>query len=129
MTFNKETLNYKNYKFTCWDIGGPDRIRPLWRYYFQDTQAVIFVIDSGDRERIDEAAEEFNKLMREDELRDAVALVFANKQDLPNAMTVQEVTDKLDLCALRFRKWHVQPSCGVNGDGLHEGLDWLSSNV
>jgi len=85
------------------------------------------VVDSNDRERISEAAEELNKMLNEDELRDAAVLVFANKQDLPNAMSVAEVTDKLGLHQLRSRKWYIQSTCATSGDGLYEGLDWLSN--
>jgi len=65
-------------------------------------------------------------MLSEDELRDAVLLVFANKQDLPNAMSVEEVTDKLGLHSLRSRQWYIQAACANSGDGLYEGLDWLS---
>merc|ERR1712106_390115 len=95
--FNVETVEYKNICFTVWDVGGQDKIRPLWRHYFQNTQGLIFVVDSNDRERITEAQEELQKMLQEDELRDATLLVFANKQDLPNAMTASELTDKLGL--------------------------------
>jgi len=88
-------------------VGGQDKIRPLWRHYYQNTQGVIFVVDSNDRERSGEAAEELQKMLREDELRDAAVLVLANKQDLPNAMSVAEVTDKLGLHNMR-RKWYIQ---------------------
>merc|ERR1712168_37261 len=71
--FNVETVEDKN--------------RPLWRHYFQNTQGLIFVVDSNDRERAAEAKDELTKMLQEDELKDAVLLVFANKQDLPNAMT------------------------------------------
>jgi len=125
--FNVETVEYKNINFTVWDVGGQDKIRPLWRHYFQNTQGLIFVVDSNDRERISEAAEELNKMLNEDELRDAAVLVFANKQDLPNAMSVAEVTDKLGLHQLRSRKWYIQSTCATSGDGLYEGLDWLSN--
>ena len=124
-----ETVQYKNIAFTAWDVGGPDKIRPLWRHYFQNTQGVIFVVDSNDRERLGEAAEELQKMLREDELRDAVVLVFANKQDLPNAMSVAEVTDRLGLNELRNRAWYIQAACATSGDGLYEGLDWLSHAV
>jgi ADP-ribosylation factor protein 1 len=105
------------------------QIRPLWRHYFQNTQGLIFVVDSNDRERITEAREELEKMLNEDELRDAVALIFANKQDLPNAMSVAEITDKLGLHALRQRKWFIQAACATSGDGLYEGLDWLSNTL
>lgn len=105
--FNVETVEYKNICFTVWDVGGQDKIRPLWRHYFQNTQGLIFVVDSNDRERITEAEKELQNMLQEDELRDAVLLVFANKQDLPNAMTAAELTDKLHLNQLRHR--HVLP--------------------
>merc|ERR1711869_117514 len=69
--FNVETVEYKNIKFTVWDVGGQDKIRKLWRHYYQDTQGVIFVIDSSDRERIQDAAEELHNMLRDDELRNA----------------------------------------------------------
>ncbi|CAG03028.1 unnamed protein product [Tetraodon nigroviridis] len=78
--FNVETVEYKNISFTVWDVGGQDKIRPLWRHYFQNTQGLIFVVDSNDRERVNEAREELARMLAEDELRDAVLLVFANKQ-------------------------------------------------
>uniref|UniRef100_A0A3Q2VF60 ADP-ribosylation factor 5 n=1 Tax=Haplochromis burtoni TaxID=8153 RepID=A0A3Q2VF60_HAPBU len=101
--FNVETVEFKNISFTVWDVGGQDKIRPLWRHYFQNTQGLIFVVDSNDRERVAESAEELSKMLQEDELKDAVLLVFANKQDLPNALSVSELTDKLGLHALRSK--------------------------
>ncbi|CAB1434839.1 unnamed protein product [Pleuronectes platessa] len=127
--FNVETVEYKNICFTVWDVGGQDKIRPLWRHYFQNTQGLIFVVDSNDRERVPESAEELNKMIQEDELKDAVLLVFANKQDLPNAMSVTELTDKLGLNNLRIRTWHIQATCATQGTGLYEGLDWLSNEL
>jgi len=125
--FNVETVEYKKINFTVWDVGGQDKIRPLWRHYFQNTQGLIYVVDSNDRDRIQEANEELQKMLREDELRDATLLVFANKQDLPNAMSVSEITDKLGLHSLGSRKWYIQATCATTGDGLYEGLDWLST--
>ncbi|GAB6029218.1 hypothetical protein CHUAL_014152 [Chamberlinius hualienensis] len=127
--FNVETVEYKNICFTVWDVGGQDKIRPLWRHYFQNTQGLIFVVDSNDRERISEAQEELQKMLQEDELRDAVLLVFANKQDLPNAMTAAELTEKLALNQLRGRRWYIQATCATQGHGLYEGLDWLSNEL
>jgi len=130
--FNVETVEYKNISFTMWDVGGQDKIRPLWRHYFQNTHGVIFVVDSNDRDRIDDsqgyersAKEELSKMLAEEELRDAALLVFANKQDLPNAMKVQEVTERLGLNKLRNRQWYIQGASAPTGDGLYEGLDWL----
>eukprot|EP01103_Thecamoeba_quadrilineata_P019940 TRINITY_DN831_c0_g1_i1.p1 TRINITY_DN831_c0_g1~~TRINITY_DN831_c0_g1_i1.p1 ORF type:complete len:177 (-),score=42.25 TRINITY_DN831_c0_g1_i1:65-595(-) len=127
--FNVETVQYKKINFTVWDVGGQDKIRPLWRHYFMNTQGLIFVIDSNDRERVSEASEELQKMLREEELRDAVILVFANKQDLPSAMSISEMTEKLGLNSLAGRKWYIQSTCATSGDGLYEGLDWLSQQL
>ena len=75
-----------------WDVGGQDKIPPLWRHYFQNTQGLIFVVDSNDRERVNEACEELMRMLAEDELRDAVLLVFASKQNLPNAVKAAKIT-------------------------------------
>ncbi|BES89880.1 unnamed protein product [Nesidiocoris tenuis] len=127
--FNVETVEYRNISFTVWDVGGQGKIRPLWRHYFQNTQGVIFVVDSNDRDRIEEAQTELQNMLQEDELRDAVLLVFANKQDLPKAMNPSELTEKLGLTQLRNRKWYIQSTCATQGHGLYEGLDWLSNEL
>jgi GTPase SAR1 family protein len=143
--FNVETVEYKNINFTVWDVGGQDKIRPLWRHYFQNTQGLIFVVDSNDRERVNEARDELQRMLGEDDLRDAVLLVFANKQvrrraravgcvsdvggqDLPNALRPSELSEKLGLASLH-RKWYIQATCATSGDGLYEGLDWLSKEL
>ena len=66
------------------DVGGQDKIRPLWRHYFTGTQGLIFVVDCADRDRIDEARQELHRIINDREMRDAIILVFANKQDLPD---------------------------------------------
>lgn len=126
---NNRTVDYKNIQFTVWDVGGQDKIRPLWRHYFQNTQGLIYVVDSNDRDRIPEARDELKKMLSEEELRNATVLVFANKQDLPNAMPVAELTQELGLPNLTNRKWFVQACCATNGTGLYEGLDWLTENL
>merc|ERR1712032_561726 len=127
--FNVETVQYKNINFTVWDIGGQDKIRKLWRYYYQGTQGLIFVVDSSDRDRVEDAREELSKMLSDDEMRDAVLLVFANKQDLPNAMAAAELTEKLGLHKMRNRQWYLQSACATSGDGLYEGLDWMSATL
>ena len=105
-----------------WDVGGQDKIRPLWRHYFSGTQGLIFVIDSNDRARIDEARQELHRIILDREMKEALLLVFANKQDIPGAMTPTEVTEKLRLTQLKERMWYVVPSCATTGEGLFEGL-------
>uniref|UniRef100_R4G4H1 ADP-ribosylation factor n=1 Tax=Rhodnius prolixus TaxID=13249 RepID=R4G4H1_RHOPR len=127
--FNVETVEYKNICFTVWDVGGQWKIRPLWRHYFQNTQGLIFVVEAVYQRRVEEAEKELQNMLNEDELREAVLLVFANKQDLPNAMTPAELTEKLGLNQLRNRQWYIQSTCATQGHGLFEGLDWLSNEL
>eukprot|EP01084_Bolivina_argentea_P006329 11988_1 len=133
--FNVEEIKYKNTTFVAWDVGGKDKIRPLYRHYYKNTQVIVFVIDSVDRERLqvydpnhwyDGVQHLLDSMSTEDELKDAIFLFYANKQDLPNAMTAQEIESKLKLkTLLGNRSYHIQPSCATTGDGLYEGLDWI----
>ena len=92
-----ETVSYRNIEFMVWDMGGQDKIRQLWSHYYEETQALIFVVDSADAERMDEARQELHKLMEQEELKDAVLLVYANKQDVAGALSVQQVAESLRL--------------------------------
>jgi small GTP-binding protein len=127
--FNVETVEFKNIAFTVWDIGGQDKIRRLWHHYYQGANAAIFVVDSSDHTRMEDARKELASMLGEEDLREAVLLVFANKQDLPNAMQTDEIADKLGLTGLRMRQWYVQPTTAPTGQGIFEGLDWLSQNL
>ncbi|KAG9260205.1 ADP-ribosylation factor 4-like [Astyanax mexicanus] len=127
--FNVETVEYKNVSFIVWDVGSQQLTRGLWKHYYKNTNGLIFVVDSNDPERIDEASEVLKLMLQDDELRDAVLLVLANKQDLPNSMPVQEITEKLGLHTLKGTTWNIQPTCATSGTGLYEGLDWLSDKL
>ena len=87
------------------------------------------MVDSSDRDRIQDAKEELEKMLGEQEMENAALLVLANKQDLPNAMPAAEVMEKLELQKLQHRQWFIQSTCAPTGDGLYEGLDWLSRTL
>eukprot|EP00761_Pharyngomonas_kirbyi_P013096 gb/GECH01013123.1/.p1 GENE.gb/GECH01013123.1/~~gb/GECH01013123.1/.p1 ORF type:complete len:178 (+),score=18.98 gb/GECH01013123.1/:1-534(+) len=125
--FNVETVTYKNIVFNVWDVGGQEKIRPLWRHYFAGTQGLIFVVDSADTERLDEARNELHKIANDREMQNAVILVYANKKDLPNALSGAEIQEKLQLHRLQGHTYQVHESCATTGDGLFQGLTWLSS--
>lgn len=127
--FNVEKVQYKNVVFTVWDVGGQEKLRPLWRHYFNNTDALIFVVDSQDRDRIERAAGEFKSIIEDPLMRNSVLLVFANKQDMRGCLTTAEICEALGLTELRDRRWHVQGSIAIRGEGLYEGLDWLSGTL
>lgn len=123
--FNVETVQYKGLRFQVWDLGGQTSIRPYWRCYYQNTNAIIYVVDSADTERIGISKQELVTMLEEEELKEAVLMVFANKQDLPNALTSDALAEKLGLSALKNRQWSIFKTSAIKGDGLYEGLDWL----
>jgi len=113
-----------------WDVGGQKKIRQLWHHYFSGSRALIFIVDSNDRERVAEAKEELWSVMSSEPLKDVPVLIYANKQDLPKAMAPGKLAAELDLPSLpASRPWHVQGCQAVTGDGLYEGLDWLSATL
>ena len=127
--FNTEQWKYKGKSFSVWDVGGQDSIRPLWRHHLVGTQGLVYVVDSNDRERVRKAAQELHNIMLDFSMRHTCLLVYANKSDLPHALTADQVRDELQLVQLGARAWHVQPSCATTGEGLWQGLKWLAENV
>ena len=95
--FNVEQLNYKNLTFNCWDIGGQLKLRNLWQHYYDNNNGLMFVVDSNDPDRIDEAREALMSVILADEMAGVPVMVYANKQDLPNAMSISQITEKLGL--------------------------------
>eukprot|EP01108_Squamamoeba_japonica_P007462 TRINITY_DN6276_c0_g1_i1.p1 TRINITY_DN6276_c0_g1~~TRINITY_DN6276_c0_g1_i1.p1 ORF type:complete len:175 (+),score=27.39 TRINITY_DN6276_c0_g1_i1:45-527(+) len=126
---NVETVESRNFQMTAFDVGGRGAVRPLWRHYFQNSDGIVFVVDANDRDRLEEAEYELSRLLTEDELQNVPLLVFANKMDLPNAMPVARVIDQLGLLKIKDRQWNLQPTCMLSGDGMYEGLEWLSDCI
>ncbi|GMS94577.1 hypothetical protein PENTCL1PPCAC_16752, partial [Pristionchus entomophagus] len=127
--FNVEQVEFKSITFTIWDVGGQQRIRALWKYYFQNTQALIYVVDSSDVDRIEESREELHAIVNDPDMAEAKLLVFANKQDLPNSMSSAQLTERLGLQSMRGKDWYIQSSNAKSGDGIFEGLAWLEENL
>ncbi|CAF0973196.1 unnamed protein product [Adineta ricciae] len=127
--FNVEMIEHKNMKFTIWDIGGSSMIRALWHQYYQNTDGIVFVIDSHDRGRMDDVCDAFQVVLSNEELNTVPLLIFANKQDLSDAMNTNEIKNKLKLHSISDRKWHIQAACACDGSGLYEGLDWLADQM
>ncbi|XP_046365106.1 ADP-ribosylation factor 1-like [Haliotis rufescens] len=125
--FNVETVTYKNINITSWDVGGRGAIRPLYRHYYPGTDAVLFVVDSNDLERMEQARDELVRLLEEKDLKDTVFLVLANKQDLPGAMTVPEVAKAVDFQGiLKTHRATIIGCSAISGEGLNDALHWMS---
>lgn len=151
--FNVKTLKHAELSLNVWDVGGQKSIRPYWRNYFDQSDALVYVIDSADRKRLEETGQELSDLLDEEKLAGVPVLVFANKQDLVNALSPDDIADTLNLYTIRDRPWQIQPCSGVlrapclvppvgcklmsfallcaakKGERLREGLEWLCKNL
>lgn len=127
--FNIKSLQQEGFKLNVWDIGGQKAIRPYWKNYYEGTDALIYVIDSSDRRRVEETGVELNALLEEEKLAGVPLLIFANKQDLLNAMTPKELSESLHLHNIRDRQWQIQACSAKTGNGLQEGIEWVMKIV
>ena len=126
---NVEELTYNNVKFKAWDLGGQESIRALWDVYYVNTDAVIYVIDSKDDENFEISKSEFYKVLANKNLKNSVILIFANKQDLPGAKNINKIIEDYELNKIKDHIWHIQPCSAVNGEGLVNGIKWLSDQL
>lgn len=124
--FNIENVVFKNIEYTIWDIGGQDKIRNLWKHYLNNVSGLIYVIDSSDRDRIREAADEMYKILYDIDMFKKPILILANKQDITHSMCPSEVIQQMNLFTLKSHNWNVRACCGLNGEGLYQGLDWMT---
>ena len=112
-----------------WDIGGQREIRPYWRNYYDQTDALIYVVDSADEARVMEVKENLTELLGEELLNGVPLLVFANKQDLDLALEAPEIMNTLELNNITDRTWNIQACSAVSQEGLNEGMEWLINTI
>ncbi|KAK7939090.1 hypothetical protein WMY93_002416 [Mugilogobius chulae] len=127
--FNSEKVRLSSAKglnVHLWDVGGQEKLRPLWKSYSRGADGIIYVVDSVDVERLEEARTELHKVTKLSEHHGAPLLVIANKQDLPHSLSVPDMEKQLALHELgSHTSYYVQPACAIIGEGLHEGLEQL----
>ncbi|KAI2658336.1 ADP-ribosylation factor-like protein 3 [Labeo rohita] len=127
--FNIKSVQSQGFKLNVWDIGGQRKIRPYWRNYFENTDVLIYVIDSADRKRFEETGQELAELLDEEKLSGVPVLVFANKQDLLTAAPASEIAEGLNLHTIRDRVWQIQSCSALTGEGVQDGMNWVCKSV
>ncbi|XP_069490667.1 ADP-ribosylation factor-like [Ambystoma mexicanum] len=128
--YNVETLEpMQNVSFTIWDVGGQPKIRPLWRHYYTNTDGLLFVVDSADPERFEEARSELVAILENDAMWGVPVVVLANKQDLVGARSTSVLVEELRLLKLMGHEWRIQGCCATSGDGLVEGMEKMAEMV
>ena len=126
---NVEELTYNNVKFQAWDLGGQESTRSVWDVYYMNTDAIVYVIDSMDDEYYEESKIQFHKMLNNPALKNATILIFANKQDLPGAKTVNKLIEDYGFDKIKSHIWHIQSCSALKGEGLVTGIKWLSEQL
>lgn len=127
---NVEQITYRGISMTMWDVSG--QATRLWKHYFDKINAIIFVVDASDRDRIQRAQEELHRVISDDELAGAPVLVYANKQDVAGAMSEEEMYEQLKLHEVvetRLKDICFQRCSAKNGDGVWEGMGKLGDVI
>ncbi|KAL5012950.1 hypothetical protein ScPMuIL_011501 [Solemya velum] len=127
--FNIKTVQSAGFRLNVWDIGGQRKIRPYWKNYFENTDILLYVIDSADRKRFEETGMELQELLEEDKLHGVPLLVFANKQDLLNSAPASDIAEGLNLLKIRDRPWQIQAASALTGEGIKDGMEWVIKTV
>ncbi|XP_054613093.1 ADP-ribosylation factor-like protein 3 [Dunckerocampus dactyliophorus] len=127
--FNIKSVQSSGFKLNVWDIGGQRKIRPYWKNYFENTDVLIYVIDSSDNKRFEETSLELSELLEADELAAVPLLVFANKQDLMTAISASDLAESLNLHTVRDRMWQVQACSAITAEGVQDGMSWVCRNI
>ena len=127
--FQIKTVEHNDFKLNFWDVGGQTTIRSYWRNYFEQTDGLIWVVDSGDKLRLESCRDELQKLLQQEKLAGATLMVFCNKQDVAGALSPKEIRDVLMLDKIEGRHWSIVPCSAVSGQGLLEGIDFIVSDI
>ncbi|KAL0449939.1 UNVERIFIED_CONTAM: ADP-ribosylation factor-like protein 2 [Sesamum latifolium] len=126
--FNIKTISYQKYTLNIWDVGGQKTIRSYWRNYFEQTDGLVWVVDSSDLRRLSDCKYELDNLLKEERLSGASLLIFANKQDIQGSLSSDEIAKVLNLEAMdKSRHWKIVGCSAYTGEGLLEGMYFLTS--
>ncbi|ORX86763.1 ARF/SAR superfamily [Anaeromyces robustus] len=128
--FNIKTMELDGYKLNIWDVGGQKSIRSYWRNYFEQTDGLIWVIDSADRkDRFELCKKELQSLLKEERIAGASLLIFANKQDLPSALSKEQIQEFLELDSIESCHWNIQSCSAYTGENLVKGMKWITNDI
>jgi ADP-ribosylation factor-like protein 2 len=127
--FNIKSMEYMGYQLNIWDVGGQKTLRSYWKNYFEQTDGLIWVVDSSDRRRIAECGAEMHQILMEERLAAASLLIFANKQDVAGALSTEQIAQAMRLQYITNRHWEIVPCSAKTGEGVSEGFDWIVKDV
>ncbi|XP_034294978.1 ADP-ribosylation factor-like protein 14 [Pantherophis guttatus] len=122
--FNVEMIKTsKDMTLTIWDVGGQQKMRTAWDNYLEDMDCLVYVVDSSNKRHLEESKKELELILKHDNIKNVPVVVLANKQDLPGALSAEEITQRLNMKKhCQNRNWYVQPCCALTGQGLSEAF-------
>ncbi|XP_062932400.1 ADP-ribosylation factor-like protein 14 [Cynocephalus volans] len=129
--FNVEMIKMeKSLSLTVWDVGGQEKMRTFWGCYYENTDGLMYVVDSTDKQRLEDSRREFEHILKNEHIKNVPVVLLANKQDVPGALTAEDITRMFKVRKLcSDQNWYVQPCCAITGDGLIEGFRKLTGFV
>eukprot|EP01036_Dinobryon_divergens_P023315 gene23315-31645_t len=80
---NLAKITYSGTQVVIWDLGGQIKMRNMWEKYYDDANAIVFVVDASDMSRLEEAILAYEAILEHDSVHDVPVIIFANKQDIP----------------------------------------------
>ncbi|KAG6390181.1 hypothetical protein SASPL_151663 [Salvia splendens] len=118
-------IEVSNTKLAFWDLGGQLGLRSIWEKYYDEAHAVIYVVDAACPSRFEDSKSALEKALRHEDLQGAPVLILANKQDLEEAASTDELAQYLDINKLDGRDFKFQAVSAFDGLGIKEGVNWL----
>ncbi|KAK6155746.1 hypothetical protein DH2020_009994 [Rehmannia glutinosa] len=118
-------VEVSNTKLVFWDLGGQPGLRSIWEKYYQEAHAVIYVVDAACPSRFEDSKSALEKVLQHEDLQGAPLLILANKQDLEEAVSTDELAQYLDVKRLDERVFTFQAVSAFDGLGIKESVNWL----
>lgn len=127
--FKINTFSYDPYTLNIWDVGGQKSLRSYWRNYFESTDGLVWVVDCADGEKLETCVNELHDLLKEERLSGASLLVLANKQDLPGALSSEQLGTALRLDQIKTHNWALYPVSAVKDDSVLKPFEWIVRDI
>ena len=122
---NAKSIQCGTIKLNVYDLGGQKAIREYWKYYYDQVDALIYVVDSSDEERIGECNESFKSILKDEKLTNVPVLAYGNKADLTNCLGPDEIIEKLEMNDITGRDWSLYACSALTGEGVKDGIKWI----
>lgn len=127
--FNSESISFGDFTIYSWTLCEDEKSRPIWRHYFTNAKGIIIVADSSDSESLPKLKQEIDGILKMQEVEDCPVLVFANKQDTDNSVSVDDIKKEIEMDSWAQKDQNIVASNAMTGEGINVGMKWLQSMI